>query len=108
MSLDIGKSLRVRFDGADRDEKKLAVERIVLLWNMHEGIPTPVLASGAVRKFYDAVRSLLESIEHGEKNLFTADTISKAATASKAWEAIEIEYTSKGRRADCECSEARP
>ena len=102
VSFDIGRNVRVRLDGGTDKEKVAYVYRLCFLWNMHEGIPIEVLESGAIRKFNDAVQALLDAVPADRPS------VSKAAKAvEKAWDAIKIEYTKDGRRADCSCSERR-
>ena len=101
VSLDIGRDTRVRLD-TSREDKTEICTRIAVLWNMHEGIPTSVLESGAIRAFYDAAQPLLESLKHhGDLELRA-----RAATVSAAWERITVEPTEDGKRAHCDCSEA--
>ena len=99
VSADIGPHIRIRLDGGTDAEKAAAVLRLAVLWNMHEGIPTPVLESGAVRHFYDAVQALLD-VAREHPALLPAVVKTEAA-----WSAITIEPTKDGRRAECNCSE---
>lgn len=103
VSFDIGKNVRVRLDGGTDAEKVAYVYRLCFLWNMHEGIPIEVLESGAIRKFNDAVESLLFAVNNNTPNLKPA-----ARAVEEAWDRIRIEYTKDGRRADCSCSEKDP
>lgn len=98
VSFDVGPA-RVRLEGGTRDERAEIVRRAVVTWNMHEGIPTDVLEEGRVRAFYDAVQALLNCLEasHWEGV--------EARRVRQAWEAVTIEFTADGRRAECECSE---
>jgi hypothetical protein len=101
VSLDIGPNVRVRLD-TSREDKTAIVTRIATLWNMHEGIATETLASGAVRKFYDAVEALTAAL----RTSGDLEARARAATVEAAWEAIAIERTADGKRAHCDCSEA--
>jgi hypothetical protein len=101
VSLDIGSDIRVRLD-TGREDKTAIVERIAQLWNMNEGIATETLASGVVRKFYDAVQELVDAVRtNGDLEIRA-----RGATVEAAWAAIAIEYTADGKRAHCDCSEA--
>lgn len=102
VSADIGQGIRVRLDGGTDDQKREAILRLVLLWNMHDAIPTTELERGAVREFYDSVQVLLEVIKEANAPPATAEA---AAAVSKAWESIKLELTADGRRADCPCAE---
>lgn len=101
VSLDIGLSSRVRLDGPEEVKPEI-IKRLELLWNMHEGIPTDVLESGAIRHFYDTTNTLC--------SLLAADPLDFAAVLTAAreveakWAAITIE-SCNGKRAACGCSE---
>jgi len=104
VSLDIGLGLRVRLDGGDDEQKTETIRRMAQLWNMHEGIPTAVLESGAIRNFYDAVQALLDRTE--SQPIDFAALLAAAQEVAAKWSAITIEATPEGRRAECRCSEA--
>ena len=101
VSFDIGRDTRVRLD-TSREDKTEICTRLVVLWNMHEGIPTSVLESGAIRAFYDAVQPLVDALKYHEDLELRA----RGATVVAAWERITVEATDDGKRAHCDCSEA--
>lgn len=110
MSFDLGPLARVRYDGGDATDKRDITQRLAVLWNMHEGIPTEVLEAGRVREFYDAVHELVTEVNAavevvGDINVEATQLKQLAEKVSKAWEAITIEPTADGRRANCKCSE---
>jgi len=108
VSFDIGKSVRVRMDGGTDKEKVAFVYRLCFLWNMHEGIPIDVLESGAVRKLFDEVQSLIDKVMCLPKTAKYSSYRKQAEAASKAWDALKIDYMKDGRRANCSCSEREP
>lgn len=107
VSFDIGPDMRVRLDAGDASAKPEAIRRLVLLWNMHEGIPTDVLEAGAIRQVFDAFGELLAQLEadHGHSVLFSSRVLQHAKAAVKAWEAVQVDHTPDGHRAACDCSE---
>jgi len=105
VSFDLGLDVRVRMDGGTTEEKVAYVRRFCFLWNMHEGIPIEVLESGAVRTLFDETQKLIDVVLCLPKMAKYSRYRKQAEAVSKAWDAIKIEYTKDGRRADCSCSE---
>jgi hypothetical protein len=104
VSADIGSLIRVRLDGGNTQQKVDTIKRLVVLWNMHEGIPTGVLEAGAVRAFYDATQALVDALD--AESVDFAAVLEASRVVSAKWAAITIELTPDGRRAECSCSEA--
>lgn len=106
-------SFRIRLEGGNesRDRRADVIERIVWLWNAHDGIPTEAFKAGKVRTHSDAELALLDVIERMRQSPahgLPGEVIEAAEKLRAARITNDIDWTEDGRRTACPapaCSE---
>lgn len=103
--VDLGHAASIRIEtqaGSMTNATKKAIAlRVAVCWNVLEGIPTDELLGGAVRKCYEAARTLCDSLE--------ADGLSDAPelkTLVDAFRAADRALADVTTAVKCTCGEA--
>ena len=100
-SFDIGPT-RWRGEGGDADEKREMAHRLVVCWNVMEGVPTEAILAGAVSGYHDAVDALVAEVERHLLDPGADSAIGPAIRRLReAMAAYRVDMTD-GRPADCD------